>query len=1018
MNSKKVQKYFFHVMLLIMTASIAVPIIGLKSSTAPKASNGTLDLTHWNPGQDGTVRLNGEWEFYFGQLLTPEDFNHTQPAGKTFQTVPGQWSSYQEKGRNFPTYGTATYRLKLLLPKTGSYGIKITSIYASARIFADGQQILACGNPGDTIATTEHKYYADSGYFSTSKDEVEIIVQAANYISAYNGIFYEVYFGDQQAINKLRLYYFFIDTALISGMVFMSLYFLGLGLQRKNNLDVIFFASYCFFSAIYSSTCSEALLNYTFPSLTYNAAVKIQVLSLILSLSSLFRYVYHAFKMSYSHRANRIINGIIIFFILLTILTNFYLWHYTYILFTLGNIFIFGLVIQIIYQHLQTNIEGRYYLYTALISSITLFIIGFFNIVLALESNLILPVFQPIFVLSIALYTSEKYENSYETIEKLTGRLIALDKLKDDFLAKTSHDLKTPLNGIINISQSLLEVADRSLDSSQREDIQLIASIGKRLATLVNDILDYSKLKVMDIKLNITCLDVHQVAESTVDIFRYLIKGRPLILENKIPPDQYMILADENRLKQIFTNLLDNSLKFTAQGSISLDCRQDGDFLWIEVSDTGIGIPANQQKNIFTAYEQLEEESGDGEGSGLGLTITKQLVELHNGRILVQSKPGQGTCFTFSMPLAKQNRLLSSPLGKYERPASPQPLPIGILPQTFHVGSEISILIVDDEYSNLKALSNILTVCHYNVTLAGNGESALKLLERPGKYNLCILDVMMPGLSGYEVCRIIRASYSPLELPVLLLTAKTLPEDIETGFRAGANDFIEKPFEMRELKSRVNTLVQLKKSMDLLLEKETAFLQAQIRPHFLFNTLNTITSLCYTNPAKAGELLSELGVFLRNSFDFSSTSSFITIEKALRFVKAYVAIEQARFGDLLEFEDKIDPSVLEYSIPPLVIQPIVENSIRHGLIKRGRGGKVTLSLTLSEDQITVQVIDNGIGISPHVLESLTNSTFAGEGVGLTNIKRRLLRFYGSVLDISSSKGVGTAISFKIPARYN
>lgn len=1018
MNNIKIQKPFFYIMLLIMAVSIAVPGIRLLLSKAPEAVDGVMDLRNYDVCNGKTVRLNGEWEFYFGQFLTSDDFENKQPAGKTIQKVPAKWSSYRIGDKNLPSYGTATYRLKILLPANGgSYGIKITSIYASARIFADGQQILTCGNPGDTPETTEHKYYGEAGYFTTNKNEINIIVQAANYISAYNGIFYDIYFGNQQSVSKTRLYNFFIDAALISGMLFMSLYFLGLGLQRKNNMDVVFFAFYCFFSAIYDSTCSEALLNYAFPGLSYNASVKIQVLALIFSLSSLFRYAYYTFKMSYTRRTNRIINGIVLFFVLLTCFTNFYLWHYTYILFTLGNVFIFTLVFQIIYKHLHSNVEGRYYLYTALISSITLFIISIFNIVLALESNLFIPVFQPIFVLSLALYMSEKYENSYNTIEKLSGKLVALDKLKDDFLAKTSHELKTPLNGIVNISQSLLDGAGGSLNTDQAEDIRLIASIGKRLSTLVYDILDYSKLKVMDIKLNTHCLDVYYIVESTVEIFRYLMKGKPLILENKIPPNQYMILADENRLKQIITNLLDNSVKFTAQGSISLDCRQEGDFLWIDVSDTGIGIPESKLKDIFISYEQLEEQTDDVGGTGLGLSITKQLVELHHGQITAQSEPGKGACFSFSMPLAKGNKLLGALPVKEKGQDLPEPLTVGKLPYTVNVGGEFSILAVDDEYSNLKALLNILTICRYNVTVAGNAESALQLLKGSLKYNLCILDVMMPGMCGYEACRKIREEYSPLELPVLLLTAKALPEDLEAGFRAGANDFIEKPFEAGELKCRVGTLVQLKNSMDLLLEKETAFLQAQIRPHFLFNALNTIGSFCYTDPAKAGELLSELGIFLRNSFDFSSTSTFIPIEKELRVARAYVAIEQARFGKRLEVEYNIDPAVLKCSILPLMIQPIVENSIRHGLMKRNQGGKVALSLTQCEDRINIQVTDNGVGISAHVLDGLTNSTLEGKGVGLTNIRRRLLSFYGAALDISSVEGHGTAVSFHIPAKY-
>ncbi|ATW23710.1 ATP-binding protein [Candidatus Formimonas warabiya] len=1013
------EKFFFYFMLLLMAASIAVPGMRLISSKGPQAVNGTLDLTNWDRDKDGPVKLHGAWEFYFGKLLTPADFKNQQPDGKTIQHVPARWTSYQIGANKVPTHGTATYRLKILLPDAkGSYGIKITSIYASARIFVDGQQVLTCGNPGNAPENTVHKYCADTGYFSITKNEAEILVQVANYISSYSGIYYEIYFGNEKSITALRLYNFFIDAALISGMIFIALYFLGLSFQRKNRLEVLFFAVYCLFSAIHDSTCSEVLLNYVLASLSYNASVKIQVLSLILSFYALFNCVYHAFNATYARKAKIITAALSLFFILLTCFTNFYLWHYTYILFCAGNIYIISAVVYIIYKQAYVKVEGKYYLYTAIISSSILFLMGLCNIVWALESNIFLPVFQPIFVLSLALFMSEKYENYYKTVEQLSERLSALDKQKDDFLAKTSHELKTPLNGIINISQSLLEGSGGRLNGAQAEDVQLIASIGKRLSILLYDLLDYSKLKVMDLTLNLSSIDVHQVVESAADIFRYLITGKPVHIENNIRPDTCIVLADENRLKQIISNLLDNAIKFTPQGTITISSYLEGEFAFIEVRDSGIGIPENKLKDIFSSYEQLASISPETTGAGLGLSVTKQLVELHRGKIFAASQPGKGSSFTFSLPRAKKGK--NREIAPSNKMGGQEILYASVrdsnLPYTVNVGGDSSVLIVDDEYSNLKALLNILTVCKYNVTAVGSGAAALHLLEGALKYDLCILDVMMPGMCGYEVCRKIRERYSPLDFPILLLTAKALPEDLEAGFKAGANDFLEKPFEVGELKCRVHTLVQLKKSKDLLFEKETAFLQAQIRPHFLFNALNTLRSFCYTNPTKAGELLGELGVFLRSHVDFTSTSSFIPIEKELRLVQAYVAIEKARFGKQLEVEYHIDPAALKYSILPLTIQPIVENSIRHGLMKRNLGGKVILSLLFQEERINIQVIDNGIGIPAPILESLRNAKPESGSVGLTNINRRLLNLYGTALDISSEKSQGTTVSFSIPAK--
>lgn len=1019
MEDTKLQKLFFYTMMIIMILSIIIPGIHLISSKTPKAVNGILDLSHWDMNKYKTIPLDGQWEFYYGKLLTPDDFKNHEPEGKTIQNVPSKWSTYTIGNNILPSHGTTTYRLKILLPANNTdYGIKTTSIYMSSKIFVDGKQILTCGNPGDSPANTTHKFYADTAYFNTDQNEIEVIIQVANYISSYNGIYYKIYLGSEKSTTSLRLYNVFIDTSLIAGMFFISLYFFGLSFQRRNKLENIFFAAYCLFSAIYNSTCSEVLLNYAIPTLPYLASVKIEIVSLIFSLHFLFRYAYYAFKVTYSRRTNFLINGIVTFFVLLTCFTNYYLWHYTYLILCTGYIYIVCLTVYIFYTKLHKEVEGKYYLYTATISSIIFFILSLFNIVWAIESNIFIPVFQPIFILSLALFMSQKYENSYKTIEELSKRLSALDKLKDNFLANTSHELKTPLNGIINISQSLLDGVNGDLNISQRDDLQLITNIGKRLSILVYDILDYSKLKIMDITLKIRDIDLYQVAESTIDVFICLIKGKPLKIENKIPPGIYIVQADENRLKQIISNLLDNAIKFTPQGVITISSYLKEDFIFIQITDTGTGISQDKLKDIFNSYEQLDSASPDSIGTGLGLSIAKQLVELHKGKIFVESHIGKGSCFTFFLPQGKKEKITEIESIRIKGNINVLPLTNKNLCYKIKGESEFSILAVDDEYSNLKALMNTLSVCKYNITATVSSKYALQLLKTSLKYDLCIFDVMMPDISGYELCRKIREQYSPIELPVLLLTAKTLPEDLEAGFVSGANDFLTKPFEAGELKCRVKTLVELKKSKELLIEKETAFLQAQIRPHFLFNTLNTINSFCYTNPKKAAELIEELSVFLRSIVDFSGISSFISIEKELSIAKSYIEIQKARFGSKLQVEYNIDPLTLKYSILPLTIQPIVENSIKHGILKKTKTGKIILSLLLNDNHINIEIIDDGIGIPSHILNRITDLSYKNKGIGLTNINRRLLNFYNINLDISSELGKGTKIAFTIPAEYH
>src|SRR5262249_46439138 len=156
-------------------------------------------------------------------------------------------------------------------------------------------------------------------------------------------------------------------------------------------------------------------------------------------------------------------------------------------------------------------------------------------------------------------------------------------------------------------------------------------------------------------------------------------------------------------------------------------------------------------------------------------------------------------------------------------------------------------------------------------------------------------------------------------------------DDLTVGLAAGANDFLEKPYNHTELKSRVGTLVQLKRSADELVRKELSFLQAQIKPHFIYNTLNTILSYSYTDHQRSRKLLHYFSTYLRNCFDFKETADFVPLEKEVALLHAYAEIEKARFVDMLDVDIQVDPAALEVPIPSLIIQPLVENAIYHGI---------------------------------------------------------------------------------------
>lgn len=396
------------------------------------------------------------------------------------------------------------------------------------------------------------------------------------------------------------------------------------------------------------------------------------------------------------------------------------------------------------------------------------------------------------------------------------------NKLKDEFLANTSHELRTPLHGIIGLADSMVDGATGQLTAEQHLNLSLIGASGRRLANMVNDILDFSKLKHRDIQLQKRPLDIHAITQVVFMLLQPLAEKKSLRFINRIEPGTPAVFADEDRMQQILQNLVGNAVKFTDSGTVSVSAAVENGELAVTVSDTGIGIAPDKKARIFESFEQADGSTErQYRGSGLGLAITRQLVDLHGGNIRVNSEPGKGAAFTFTVQISHEtpaethaeeilrttnrenslSRITFEPGGDFLEktgapgdPASPQP----------------RILIVDDEPVNLQVIKNQLACRNIAISLATSGAEAMAAVKNNPGLDLVLLDVMMPGMSGYDVCRELRKKYAANELPVLMLTAKNRVEDLVAGFNAGANDYLAKPFSRDELLARVDTQLHLK----------------------------------------------------------------------------------------------------------------------------------------------------------------------------------------------------------------
>jgi signal transduction histidine kinase/class 3 adenylate cyclase/CheY-like chemotaxis protein len=434
---------------------------------------------------------------------------------------------------------------------------------------------------------------------------------------------------------------------------------------------------------------------------------------------------------------------------------------------------------------------------------------------------------------------AQQLDSQNQTLSDQNQRLEDLDRLKDEFLANTSHELRTPLSGILGLAESIQAQTATQLNPPHQEAIELIILSARRLGSLVNDILDLSKLNHNALSIDCNPIDLHPIVQHVLQICAPLAEPQRLHLINDIPTDLPLAYADSHRVQQILYNLIGNAIKFTPQGRITIAAQliiaqpTEASHLSITITDTGIGIEPEQQQRLFNAFEQ-----GNGEttriygGTGLGLAIVKTFVELQGGHIEVKSRLGQGSQFRFTLPIAPASSVpavlqppqlvpqLASPMASPLASFSPNPLLLLSSPRWAQIEAdrdvsvvssqpmEARILIVDDDLTNLHVLRSQLSSEPYDIVQASSGEQALQLLnpQQGGDgFDLIILDVMMPLMSGYDVCRKLRQIYPSYKLPVVMLTAKVQIQDVVEGFRSGANDYLKKPFSRDELKSRIQT---------------------------------------------------------------------------------------------------------------------------------------------------------------------------------------------------------------------
>jgi signal transduction histidine kinase/CheY-like chemotaxis protein len=463
------------------------------------------------------------------------------------------------------------------------------------------------------------------------------------------------------------------------------------------------------------------------------------------------------------------------------------------------------------------------------------------------------------------------------------------DAAKSSFLSTVSHELRTPLTSVLGFAKiirrrleerlfPLIPADDRKIAQAKTqviENLNVVVSEGERLTKLIDDVLDLAKIEAGKFTWNMASVSIADVIDRATAATASLFEAKKLELRRSVEPDLPSVTGDQDRLIQVVINLISNAVKFTDAGSITCSVRLDGEDLVVSITDSGIGIAPADQPKVFEKFKQVGDTLTDKpKGTGLGLPICKEIVEYHGGRIWVDSEPGKGSTFSFTLPLAVSPAQLESMPRK--RTVDIEALVRQLRDRVAtHQPRDKSVLVVDDDPNIRSLLQQELTEAGYTVRLAEDGRKALALIreEIPG---LVILDVMMPEMNGFDVAAVLKNDPVTMDIPIIILS---IVEDKERGFRLGVDRYLTKPIDTASLFHEVDTLLdQGKSKKKVMVVDEDA------------STIRTITDVLETRgyqvvEANGSDLVSRAVLSKPDIIILNSLLSSDEAVRALRFEK-------------------------------------------------------------------------------------------------------------------------------------
>ena len=1029
--------------------------------TPPLARQGILDLTGRDMEKDGPVRLDGEWEFYWGHLLTPEDFKGSRLPEKTgYLTLPSSWNDFEQAGNKLGGSGYATLHL-VVIPGSESrnMALNLFNINSAYALWLNGTPFAGSGTVGKSEAGEVSNPSSLVREFRSEGTPIDLVLHVSNFNHREGGVLSSIQLGSEAAIHaeqarRSGTALFFVGSLLVMGVYHLALYCF-----RRKSISSLYFGIYCllWMGNSLASDSSGWVLRLFLPGAPSQVLERFNLICFFLSVPVGYRFFSSLYTHEFSPRLqvlSWIMAAVFVCFALLTPALLLFAYVSVYYLFSLL------LILYCLFMLYRARKNGREGATLILSGFLVLALTGINDMLYDLQvihSVYLIQIGMFVFILFQAFALSLRFSRAFTTVERLSRELeennltlSRMDRIKDEFLANTSHELRTPLSGIIGLSESLLNGVAGSLPPKAVEDLSMVVASARRLALLVNDILDFSLLENRDLDLQKKAVDLRSLADIALALSKPLARNKGLETVNAIPHGTPCVEGDEDRLLQIFFNLIGNAIKFTDRGEVRISAENRGEFVEIAFSDTGSGIPADRIDTIFLPFEQVDSSaSRAGNGVGLGLAISRHLAKLHGGTLRGESTMGRGSVFRLSLPVCTAGAEAAPPRNSTASfqvlPLVPPRLPA---PRPAPGGGSVRILAVDDDPVNLQVIHNHLELEGMAVTTVANGHEALALIEAGEVFDLVLLDVMMPGMTGFEVCRRLRQRYSVTELPVIMLTAGKRLSDLIEGFDSGANDYLGKPFAREELLARTRVQLKVLESEEEARSKGRFAMLGELAAgiaHEVNTPINTIINcsqlvLLADNREElehdamiirdegrriAGIVGGLLSFARRGKGEKTSCKVDRIVSDTVRLIEAKLRKQQIRL--LVDIPGTI---AAVRANPQQMMQVFLNliNNAAHALHEKFPESHADKAIRIKGDQVRTErgamvrlaFHDQGNGIPAPFLDKVMKPFFttkpAGEGTGLgLSITQGIIADHGGTLLLESVEGVFTRVTLELPA---